>query len=85
MRARYAAALEGELKLENVLAAFDAMAKEVDAGARRDERKWSAQVRAHYGPMSDTKRTSFTTFPEEVAYVRQWIRSRWAHLRTLYP
>jgi hypothetical protein len=80
MKARYKAVLNGELKLDTVLAVWDAMAKEVAPSAKRDERKWQAMYRSFY-----KMRTDFTTFDQEIAYTRMWITQRWSWLKSLFP
>jgi hypothetical protein len=87
MRARYAEALKNELKVESLLAMLEAMAKEVDASAKRDERKWQAQYRRFYGMGGQfgANRTDFTTYVQEIDYLRAWIPMRWNYLKTLFP
>lgn len=86
MKARYAALLKNEWKVETVVSAFDAFVKEVDASARRDERVWAPLYKTIYsGPTSRAKRTDLTTFSQEVVYMRSWIQMRWGHLKTLFP
>lgn len=81
LKARYGGALKQEISQERVLAAFEAMVREVDACARRDERRWRARYLTYGGWAT---RTDFTDFDGEVAYVRQWITSRWAWLNGKY-
>ncbi len=81
LKARYDAVLKKELSLATMLAMFDAMVAEVDACARRDERKWRSRYLTYGGWAS---RTDFTDFDGEVAYVRQWIKDRWAWLDNKY-
>ncbi len=85
MRARLAAALKSSMKLEDVLAAFDAMAAEVRPSALRDERLWGARHRMYYGPTSGTKRVEFNDHLGEIAYTRAWITARWDYLQAQFP
>jgi hypothetical protein len=85
IKARYAAVLKNELKIDTVLAQWDAMVKEVDAGAKRDERKWGTAYKNYYGPTTSYKRSDFLTYTQEIAYTRQWLQDRWKFLQTLYP
>jgi spore coat protein H len=79
IRARFAEVLRGTLAQDKVLAWFDAMVAETSASAKRDERLWAAPYRAFY-----KGRTDFTSYEQEVAYVRKWIADRWAFLTALY-
>jgi spore coat protein CotH len=81
MRARYQAALAGVWQLDTVLARLDAHVAEVEASARRDERKWQADYRSMW---LWNFRTDYTDFSAEVSYVRQWIADRWAYVATHY-
>ncbi len=85
MKARYAAVLKNEMKVETVLAAFDAFVKEITPSAGRNERLWGATYKTLYGSTSNAKRTDLTTFATEIPYMRSWIQMRWAFLRTLFP
>lgn len=77
LKARLRAALTGELAPALLHARLDAMAQELGPSARRDEERWREQYRAF--PLWSW-RTDFTTFDEEVEYVRAWILLRWAFL-----
>ena len=81
LRARYGQALDGPLATDGILGLFDAMAREIDASAARDEQRWQAQYRA-YGAWS--ARVDFTSYQQELQYIRQWILDRHAFLSTLY-
>jgi spore coat protein CotH len=81
LKARYDSVLKKEISQASVLAAFEAMVREVDPCARRDERKWRSRYLIYGGWAT---RTDFTDFDGEVAYVRQWIQSRWAWLDANY-
>lgn len=75
LRARLRAALHGELAPALLQARLEQMALEVGPSARRDERRWGALYRAF--PLWSF-RTDFTTFDEEVNYLREWIPLRWS-------
>jgi catechol 2,3-dioxygenase-like lactoylglutathione lyase family enzyme len=77
LRARLKAALSAELSPALLQARLDALAREVRPSARRDERRWGARYRSF--PLWSF-REDFTTFDEEVEYLRQWIALRWAFL-----
>lgn len=74
LRDRYRAALAGPLAAEELVGLVDAYAAEIRASALRDQRRWGEAYR-DYPMWSD--RTDFLTFEEEVAYVREWILTRW--------
>jgi hypothetical protein len=84
MRARFGAAVRREISSSVVLAALDDMIRETEASARRDERKWSAAYLTYY-KKAKMPRTDFTTYAQEVAYVREWITARWAYLQSVFP
>jgi hypothetical protein len=84
MRARYSSLLKSELKVDTIVALLDAMAKEVDASAKRDERKWQSQYRMYYAASRGTP-PDWTTNAEEVPYVRDWIKKRWANVQGQLP
>lgn len=77
LRARLQAALYTDLAPALLHARLDALAREVGPSARRDERRWGAQYRNF--PLWSF-RNDYTTFDEEVEYVRQWLTLRWAFL-----
>lgn len=81
LKARYDSALKKEISQASVLAAFEAMVREVEPCARRDERKWRARYLTYGGWAT---RMDFTDFDGEVAYVRQWIKDRWDWLDMKY-
>jgi hypothetical protein len=74
LRARYRAALAGELRLPDLLARVDALAAELGPGARRDDRRWGEAQRSF--PLW-RDRIDFTDFAGEVAHVKRWIEARW--------
>jgi len=75
MRARYASDLYGAFDLGEVLAIVDDYVAEIDAGARRDEERWGEAYRSFY---RWADRDDFTTYEQEIEYVRAWITQRWA-------
>jgi spore coat protein H len=82
MRARYASVLRSAYALDSLLSRLDDMVREIAVSAHRDEEKWQAAYRAYAGWSG---RTDFTSFDEEVQYVRQWIAARHAYVSSLYP
>jgi hypothetical protein len=80
VRALFASVLKNELKIEDLTAFLDGMAKIIEPSARRDERKWFALHRTFF-----KSRSSHTDFEQELAYLRKWLRDRWAYLQTVVP
>jgi hypothetical protein len=78
-RARYAAALRGEISLPVVRALVDRLVAEVGPAARRNEQRWAAAYRAFPRWRG---RTDFVDQGAEVAYLRRWVDDRWAYLLT---
>jgi hypothetical protein len=68
--------------IDRVIGLFDTLVKEVEPGARRDEQRWGERYRmfGHWNTCTD-----FTSWEQEVDYVREWIRARHAYLQTFYP
>jgi spore coat protein H len=81
VRARYGTVLAGTFASDAVIAQLDAMANEIDASAHRDQQKWMSAYRTY---MSWSQRTDFTTYDQELDYMRQWIRDRHTFLETFY-
>jgi hypothetical protein len=79
LKARLRASLSTDFSPVLLHARLDALAREIGPSARRDELRWMAQHRAY--PVWSS-RTDFTTFEQEVEYIRQWITLRWAFLDT---
>ncbi|WP_152622438.1 CotH kinase family protein [Archangium violaceum] len=77
LRARLRAQLSQELAPVLLHARLDELAGEIAPSARRDEARWMEQYRSF--PLW-SQRTDFTTFDEEVEYIRQWLTLRWAFL-----
>jgi spore coat protein H len=78
--ARYRAVLADEWELGSVLQSFDRWAAENENVALRDESKWAASYAAAFADY----RSSFTTYGEELDYVRQWIIDRWTFAGDYY-
>jgi spore coat protein H len=81
LRARYGEALAGVYAIDEVLALYDAMITEIDPGARRDEGLWGQQY-IDYGGWN--WRDDFLTFEDEVVYMREWMKDRWAFVDKIY-
>jgi spore coat protein CotH len=81
LRARYAQMLKQQYALDGIQKRLDQMAAEIELSALRDEVKWQPVFR-------DFKfwkyREDFTTWQQEVAYVRRWIADRHAFLSGQY-
>ncbi len=82
LRQRYRELLRGPLSKAQVLQLIDGYAEQLDAAARRDEARWGKQYR-HFVRWAD--RTDFTTFAQEVDYVRRWVDERWELLEHRLP
>jgi spore coat protein CotH len=78
---RYGVELKGPLAGDTVIELFDGMASEIEQSALRDEQKWQSAYRAY---MLWKDRTDFTSYQQEVEYVRRWISVRHAYLEDLY-
>lgn len=78
LRARFREAVAGALRVEDVLAFFDAAVAEMDAAVRRDEARWGAEYASWWA------RGDLTTYEQELAYVRAWIQERWAFAAARY-
>jgi hypothetical protein len=65
-----------------VLQLIDGYVRELDASARRDEARWGKQYR-NFERWAD--RTDFTTYPQEVDYIRQWVDQRWSLFERRLP
>ncbi len=77
LRARIAEAMQDEYALDEVLAMVDGYIAEIDMSARRD---WEAWQDAYFAFDRWSGRTDFTSYDEEVAYLREWLALRWADL-----
>jgi hypothetical protein len=81
IEARFGELLVGALAVDSVNAIIDGYIAEIDEVAARDEIRWRADYLS-FSRWSD--RSDFTTYPEEVEYVRQWVEDRWTALDALY-
>jgi len=79
--ARYQTLRQGPLHPDSTLALVDTYVAEIDASARRDQRRWSTEYRTYSGW---SWRTNFTTYDEELAYLRTWLADRWTFLESTY-
>jgi spore coat protein H len=79
---RFDAAFAQAWALPEILALVDAWGAEIAAAARRDEQLWGEQIRA-YDWGSD--KLEFTTFDQELVYLRAWIEARWTHAHAEHP
>jgi spore coat protein H len=77
-RARYKTYLGDSISQAKVLAEFDSYRAKIDASARRDESKWKSAYRSYAGWNT---RTDFTTWEQEVTYMRAWISERWTDFK----
>ncbi len=79
---RYTAELAATFDLDAMLARIDDYVAEIDPSARRDEAKWQATYRAfpHWASRDD-----FTTYEQEIAYIRDWLRDRHEVMSALGP
>ncbi|HMI92554.1 MAG TPA: CotH kinase family protein, partial [Polyangiales bacterium] len=73
---RFEAAFEHAWALPEILALVDAWGAEIGAAARRDEQSWGESIRG-YDWGSD--KLEFTSFDQELVYLRAWIEARWNH------
>jgi spore coat protein CotH len=78
---RYGVALESVLTVAEAHAVIDEIVAEIGPVAARDQARW----RATYESYPDWSwRTDFTSYEEEVEYVRAWIVERWEALDAIY-
>ncbi len=80
-RGRLGDLVHQQISVADVLAMIDDYAQQDGEAARRDQVRWSAEQIAFFGPRG---RTDWATYDDEVAYVRQWVRDRWAYLQSTY-
>ncbi|MBK7824311.1 CotH kinase family protein [Nannocystis sp.] len=81
LRARYGATLKDVYAVDAILERYDAMVDETAASAVRDEGRWAAEYKSYGGW---NWRTDFTSYDEEVLFLRQWIIDRWAFVAAIY-
>lgn len=79
---RYGQVLRGAVSQDTVLSWVDAWVSENRASALRDQSRWGEAYRT-YSRWRD--RDDLLEHDAEVAYLRQWIRDRWAFLLARYP
>jgi spore coat protein CotH len=77
---RFGELLRTAYAVDSVLALFDTWVEENDPSARRDQQKWGARyLEFDWGDREDV-----TGYAQEIEYVREWIRARWADLDAMY-
>lgn len=81
LRARYGEVLRGAFDEAEIQAMVDGYVQRIDASARRDEAKWGEAYRSYEGW---SWRDDFTSYEEEIAYLKTWISERWQHQLELY-
>ncbi|HTN86158.1 MAG TPA: CotH kinase family protein, partial [Sorangium sp.] len=81
LRARYDEVLHGAFGDAEVQALVDGYVQRIDASARRDEARWGEAYRTYEGWSG---RRDFTTYEEEIAYLKAWISERWQYQDALY-
>lgn len=79
--ARYNDLLHGAVDIDAVQGLVDGYLARIDPSAHRDEQRWQQSYRT-YGGWS--WRRNFTTYEEELAYLRAWLTERWQYQDTLY-
>ena len=81
LRARYHELLTTRYNPRTILPRIAELEAAIRDSAHRDEQKWRSAYRSFTAWQS---RTDFTTFDEEVQYLRQWISDRHAYLSARY-
>lgn len=81
LRARYDEVLHGAFSDAEVQALVDGYVQRIDASARHDEARWGEAYRTYEGWSS---RRDFTTYEEEIAYLKAWLSERWQYQDALY-
>ncbi|WP_437671617.1 CotH kinase family protein [Sorangium sp. So ce131] len=81
LQARYGQVLHGVFDDAAIQAIIDGYVERIDASARRDEARWGEVYRSYEGW---SWREDFTTYEEEIAYVKAWISERWQYQDALY-
>lgn len=82
MLARWRSHLDGPIHVDAMLALLDDYYAEVDPSAARDWDKWASSYQSYSGW---SWRSDWTTYEEEVVYLREWVADRWTYLDGLYP
>lgn len=73
MRERFAQHRAGMLQSAQLQALIDSYTERIDASARRDGAKWGGAYQTYEGW---NWRDDWTTYDEEVAYIREWVDQR---------
>lgn len=81
LEARYGEELRGPLAADTIVELFDGFAREIEESALRDEQKWR---NAYLDYTLWRARTDFTSYQQEVEYVRRWIAERHTYLDGIY-
>ncbi|MBK8252816.1 MAG: CotH kinase family protein [Polyangiaceae bacterium] len=81
LRTRYVATLHGLYSKEAIINIVDSYIKRIDKSALRDEARWVDEYQNYSGW---NWRNDFTTYQEEVVYLKQWISDRWDYQDGLY-
>jgi spore coat protein CotH len=76
--ARYREVLAGPWTVDDLIASLDTWSAEIEGAALRDEVKWSEAYQAYW--VQQRKDFNRNTYREEIEYLRQWIRTRWAFI-----
>jgi spore coat protein H len=77
--ARFRSLLDGPWAAAGIVEMVDGWASEIREAARRDESKWAAAYINQF-----THRADFTSFEQEVDYVRRWIVDRHDFVRNVH-
>jgi hypothetical protein len=81
LRARYGEVLHGAYDDAAIQAIVDGYVQRIDVSARRDEVRWGEAYRSYDGW---SWRGDFTTYEQEIAYVKAWLSERWQYQDGLY-
>ncbi len=76
-RDRLHSLVRNELSMEVVLPVLDDYARQVHPSALRSDARWRSAYRSY---KRWSTRSDFTTFEEELEYLRAWIETRWSRL-----
>jgi spore coat protein H len=77
--ARFRSLLDGPWAAPAIVETVDGWADEIREAAQRDESKWAAAYANHF-----THRTDFTTFEQEIDYLRGWLVARHDFVRNVH-
>lgn len=78
MLERYREILNGPWPLDEILATLDTWATEIEGAALRDEVKWNETYRTYWE--MQRKDYNRNTYPEKIAYIREWLKTRWSFI-----